>query len=90
MLYIKNIEPLTLNFVNKQADERGHIRYKHARLHLSRNTSPEANITDMLKLSLARSDPKMSDEAYQVKLKRRKAAITDDFPKEMAKWGRLI
>lgn len=78
------IQPYTLNFIDEQAGERGHKRYKHARSHLARKNSPEANIIDMLKLSLTWSDPKMSDEAYRGKKSRGKN--DEEFTKAMARY----
>lgn len=70
--------------MDEQAGERGHKRYKHARSHLARKTSPEANIMDMLKLSLAWSDPKMSDDAYL--LKKSSKPVDDKFSRDMAEY----
>ena len=54
-----------MNFYDEQAGERCHKRFKHARSHLARQTSPEDNLMDMLKLSLTWSDPEMSDGAIR-------------------------
>lgn len=70
-----------MNFVDEQAGERCHRRYKYARPHLARKTSAQDNLTDMLKHSLTWSDPKMSFLEY--KLQPRKAE-NDEFSRRMS------
>lgn len=60
IMYLFILQPYTMNFVDEQAGERCHKRYKYIRPHLARKTSPENNLTDMMLNSLTWSDPKMS------------------------------
>ncbi|XP_062550922.1 uncharacterized protein LOC134215829 [Armigeres subalbatus] len=91
--------PYPLSFLDEQAGERCHKRYKFIRPHLSRKTSPETNLEDMMKASLTWSDPKMSltslrkqirqptDEEFQERLKcyylDPSDVQTDDFIEDM-------
>ena len=67
--------------MDEQAGERCHKLYKKARTQLARKSTPEENITDMMKMSLAWSDPKMS---YTENYCRRSARSPDaTFSREM-------
>lgn len=54
-----------MNFVDEQSGERCHKRHKFSRPHLSRKTSAEDNLMDMMREALTWSDPKMSYLAYR-------------------------
>lgn len=71
-----------MNFVDEQAGERCHKRYKYARPHLARKTSGKDNLTDLLRHSLTWSDPKMSYLEYKLQPKSR--AEHDEFSRRMA------
>lgn len=75
------LQPYPLSFIDEQSGERCHKRYKHARLHLARKTSPEDNLTDMMRMSLAWSDPKMSHLEFQSQ--RQSVKKSDDFSRKL-------
>lgn len=80
-----NKQPYPLNFIDEQSGERSHKRYKYSRPHLARKTSSEDNLTDMMRVSLAWSDPKLSD--LEFRSKPHKAGESDsDFTHEMARF----
>lgn len=82
-IYIRNFQPYPLNFADEQAGERCHRRSKFGRTHLSRKTSAEDNIIDMMRLSLVWSDPKLSD--LEIRTERKRKAYDDtDFSEKMA------
>lgn len=68
-----------MSFLDEQAGERCHKRYKHGRTHLARKTSPEDNLLDLMRLSLAWSDIKMSHQEFLTNNKKRHAAGDSEF-----------
>lgn len=81
----KKPQPYPLNFIDEQSGERSHKRYKYSRPHLARKTSPEDNLTDMMRVSLAWSDPKLSDLEYRSKPHKARDSEAD-FTREMARF----
>lgn len=56
-----------MNFVDEQSGERLHKRHKFVRRQLSRKTSPESNLADMMVDALTWSDPKLSYHAHHIR-----------------------
>ncbi|XP_065079189.1 uncharacterized protein LOC135702117 [Ochlerotatus camptorhynchus] len=74
--------PYTMNFVDEQAGERCHKRYKFTRPHLARKTSPEDSINDMMKTALAWSDVKFAH--LDAKNTRKLRVDDEDFNQKLA------
>lgn len=75
-------QPYPLSFADEQAGERCHKRSKYGRTYLSRKTSPENNLEDMMRLSLTWSDPKHADQ--DVPAERSRKRIKDElFERQM-------
>lgn len=74
-----------MSYIDEQAGERCHKRYKHARPFHARKTSPEDNLLDIMRLSLAWSDPKLSTIDVML-AKPNHETIDNSFAKKMAEF----
>lgn len=84
---IKHVfQPYTMNFVDEQAGERSHKRHKFSRPHLSRKSSAEDNLTDMMRAALAWSDPKMSYLEFMASSKRKQRRNDEKFEAQIAEY----
>ena len=72
-----------MNYVDEQSGERCRKRHKFSRPHLSRKTSAEDNLTDMVKAALTWSDPKMSYLAYKMKSPSKRSKFDKDGEDQM-------
>lgn len=75
-----------MNHVDEQSGERCHKRHKFARPHLSRKTSANDNLVDMMKAALAWSDTKMSYLEYQKSSHPKSWKIDETFEAEMEQY----
>lgn len=81
-----HFQPFPMSFVDEQPGERGHKRWRHARTHLSRKTSPEDNLLDIFKLALAWSDPKLAD--MNARSKPPKPRKDEEFTRKLAEFSK--
>lgn len=73
-----------MSFVDEQPGECTHKHHKGGRTNHARKDSPEHNITDMMMLSLAWSDPQMSDKEIRERRLSPKTYKDREFSKKMA------
>lgn len=77
-----------MNFVDEQAGEKCHKRYKFSRPHLSRKTSGEDQLSDMMRDALAWSDLKMADPLVRTEGPRQTGYKDKQFDKLLEKFCR--
>lgn len=75
-----------MSFVDEQAGERCHKKYKFSRTHLSRKTSAEDQMSDMMRSALAWSDMKMADHIIRTERPRRQRFPDKKFDLLMAEY----
>lgn len=75
-----------MNFVDEQAGERCRKKYKFSRTHLSRKSSAEDQMTDMMRSALAWSDMKMADHIIREEGSKKQRFRDEEFNLHLAEY----